>query len=1275
MTSIKKFHSFCCYKLFILEAFIFLCLIALSQSLLIGNFPYLKQLNNKKYILISSKGSTFLDPTLTKSSGDIIFGEEIYDYSSSATSTSAVQFSKEDGNLILALVVDRLLIFDQNETLLFNQTLIMNYTDSINYQKPYYFIPYKRNGNIFTTIFYHLNDYSANNITLYFQMINYDCINNSISFTEQVAYDLEPMTRETARANPSGSVGCVLLQKNNTNVINCVHGTFNYVQIINFYPDNNFRNDEPLIRNATKLNVRFLFKSIALPGREKAIHCSFSFKNFECIKYDVISNTYTMFQNFSIKLDYVYEPGSKAIFFEESGEVLFTLLGAEKATRADYLLLFICDLEGKCKTENYTTFGGMNFADLNLGINLVIPLDKLTYYFYTYSADIETYYINTGFEFNLTCKKYYNYQKTSCLEEIPEGFYCNSTEDKTLDKCHENCKSCVEGPTGDNNNCLKCKDNDTIYYDLGNCRNECPNGFFVDDEYNLTCKCTNNIECFYCDKNDLCTKCNTEKGYYPKNDEDNNTEYINCYKEPEGYYLLNEKYYPCYSTCNNCTEEGNDVDNKCTQCKEGYEFKSDFENDHNCYNICEFYYYFDENKNYHCTETENCPTEFNKLIAEQKKCIKNDEITPTFEENNITECTIEEYIKNGCNLTTTISIQDIINSLRNSIINNDNKDLLSNINNNINIMTKKFENITFQIIPLDNQTINSNYNNSILDLGECESILKKIYGLENSSIILFKIDIQLQGYSTMDVEYELYHPYNYSKLNLEYCKQETVDIHVPAFIDENEIYKYDPKSDYYNDLCFPYTNENGSDVTILDRKNEFVNNNLSLCDDDCEFKGYDSDNKKAICKCKIKYYIEELSNIDDIDSERFFKGWINIKNLINIKVIKCIKILGTKDGFLKNIGNFVLLSILILFIISAFYFYFKGFPKLKSEIDTLKNNIISDLNNENKKEGEENTNNKGLEINEKEKKMSVINIDDKLKKVNKPKRRKSKIKNKKKRNTQLIESKKKLNIINIKFENKNNIKFNDQNSLDKVINNNNEIKTKLENASKKLNDYELNSLDYKDAIELDKRTYLQYYWSLIKTKQLIVFTFYFNKDYNSYIIKIELFLFAFALYLTVSALFFTDNTIHQIYEDAGIFNFIYNIPQIIYSTIISAVINIIVKSLSLSESKILELKKEKTEIKLNNKISEVIKSLKLKFILFYIISSIFLVFFLIYLSCFCAVYRNTQYHLIKNTLLSFALSLLYPFALNLIPIFIRIPAIKSKNNECMYKISKIAQLV
>ena len=71
-----------------------------------------------------------------------------------------------------------------------------------------------------------------------------------------------------------------------------------------------------------------------------------------------------------------------------------------------------------------------------------------------------------------------------------------------------------------------------------------------------------------------------------------------------------------------------------------------------------------------------------------------------------------------------------------------------------------------------------------------------------------------------------------------------------------------------------------------------------------------------------------------------------------------------------------------------------------------------------------------------------------------------------------------------------------------------EEKEEEQARTKKLNDHELNSLDYKEAIKLDKRTYLQYYWSLIKTKHILIFTFLPTKDYNSYIIKIELFLFS-----------------------------------------------------------------------------------------------------------------------------------------------------------------------
>ena len=47
-----------------------------------------------------------------------------------------------------------------------------------------------------------------------------------------------------------------------------------------------------------------------------------------------------------------------------------------------------------------------------------------------------------------------------------------------------------------------------------------------------------------------------------------------------------------------------------------------------------------------------------------------------------------------------------------------------------------------------------------------------------------------------------------------------------------------------------------------------------------------------------------------------------------------------------------------------------------------------------------------------------------------------------------------------------------------------------------LNDRELNTLDYNIAQIFDKRTYFQYYWSLLKKKHLIIFTFLPINDYN-----------------------------------------------------------------------------------------------------------------------------------------------------------------------------------
>ena len=224
-----------------------------------------------------------------------------------------------------------------------------------------------------------------------------------------------------------------------------------------------------------------------------------------------------------------------------------------------------------------------------------------------------------------------------------------------------------------------------------------------------------------------------------------------------------------------------------------------------------------------------------------------------------------------------------------------------------------------------------------------------------------------------------------------------------------------------------------------------------------------------------------------------------------------------------------------------------------------------------------------------------------------------------------------------------------------------------------MNDFEFNNLSYKEALIFDKRTYLQYYFSLLKTKHPLIFTFYTNSDYNSRMIKIILFLFSFSLYFTVNALFFNDSTMHKIYEDLGEYNFIYQLSNILYSTIISTFITMIIKFLSLTERDILEIKNIKNK-KFKTK-EKIFNCLIVKFIIFFILCFLFLFFFWLYLSCFCAVYKNTQIHLIKDTLISFVLSLLYPFIINLFPGIFRISSLKTKGKECLYKISKIIQLI
>jgi hypothetical protein len=229
---------------------------------------------------------------------------------------------------------------------------------------------------------------------------------------------------------------------------------------------------------------------------------------------------------------------------------------------------------------------------------------------------------------------------------------------------------------------------------------------------------------------------------------------------------------------------------------------------------------------------------------------------------------------------------------------------------------------------------------------------------------------------------------------------------------------------------------------------------------------------------------------------------------------------------------------------------------------------------------------------------------------------------------------------------------------------------------KKYSDFELDDLEYSKAIKYDKRSFLNFYFCLVKREHIIIFTFFYCKDFNLISIKLSLFVFSVCLDMATNILFFDDESMHKIYLDYGKYNFISQIPQIIYSTIISETMDVFLKYLSLSEKEIYETKKYNNPKDAIEAVKKLIRCLKIKFFLFFFICFVFMTFSWYFISIFCAIYENTQFILFKDCAFSLLISLLYPFPLYFIPAILRIISLRSpkKDKECMYKISNIFPL-
>ena len=567
------------------------------------------------------------------------------------------------------------------------------------------------------------------------------------------------------------------------------------------------------------------------------------------------------------------------------------------------------------------------------------------------------------------------------------------------DFCFERCESCLEISNDINNQkCISCKE-----------------GFYLDEENCLVYPIITTIN------NIISTTTNITNEYTSEIPDD-----ILC---QEGNFLSND------NICINCTNlcknyESNSCN--CTSCKNGYDLNKENKICIKCGNLCEKYksnscncltcpinYGLVENK---CIECKGCKSNKNQT-CECSKCFQGyyldsnynckqcQEFCPSYEENTckcINEYSFYGFYK-GINQTIYILKTNNLTNVENIIL-----DEIRNKLKKGEINSSLIEDGFYFYIesPKTNFIISKSTNKiditTTINLGECEDKLRSNKTLTNNdSLYILYAEVMEDGMKVPRTEYEVY--YNsgsneFHNLDLEICNNIRINKSISVNISEKDIDKYNSSSEYYNDICYTYTSDNGTDITLKDRRNEYINNNMSLCEDNCLFIDYDLNTGKAICSCPISVGMSHISD-NKIDKERLKSNFINFKNIANIEMLKCYHLLFSKD-IIKNIGCIIISLIFFIESISVFLFYCHGYNIFKSKINEMINNKNIDkkdnVKNENSDDKTRKTKEKKInkdinnDINIFEKKNGNKKTDVKKKETKNDKKKSSKIKSKNK---------------------------------------------------------------------------------------------------------------------------------------------------------------------------------------------------------------------------------------------------------------------------------------
>ena len=619
---------------------------------------------------------------------------------------------------------------------------------------------------------------------------------------------------------------------------------------------------------------------------------------------------------------------------------------------------------------------------------------------------------------------------------------------------------------------------------------------------------------------------------------------------------------------------------------------------------------------------------------------------------------------------------------------------------------------------------NNNYKNisTYIDFLYCENKLRDYYNISKNDILtVLQIEINKNNENSLinQVEYAIF-DINKKRLNLSICSNEPIKIYYSiknssalniSFISqfaENDIDIFNINDNFFNDICYPYTDtDSDSDLILKDRIND-IYQNYSLCDSNCEYENIDIENMTIACNCSIKTEIEVV-----VEEPTFNKIIFGIFEDSTIGVIKCYKLVFNLNKK-NNIGFWMFLIFILFHIPSIIHYMIFGIVSIKKYIkeEMIKYHYLENDSNPSKKkisyikissENDHIINSKNvsrnISRNVSQKNNLIISNNIIIYKKNKRKVNmyKNELMNNKTSTVSLTkrkESNKKIN----KFKEKKKIKKIKSNTNKKhniqikkkecCPNLYNMIKINADNSINinYLSKYNLYSDDYEEAIKYEKRKFCKIFWIIIALKEKIINTFFFNSPLELKSIRICLLLFIYSSNFALNTIFYFSDKISDKYHykdnDLFLFTIINNISISLISTLLSTIIITFLRIMTNSKDKIEknfreEEKKMKNDkqyiikksrkIDIYRKINKILKSLKIKIIIFIIVELLLLLFFFYFTTAFCEVYKNTQVSWLIDCFTSFLMSIFIEILLSFLISILYVCSIKNKN-RFIYKI-------